>query len=171
MYYYNEDGIFSVETGKSYVGQKAALNRLQKEGAGAVFDETGQLIRAAGGETDVPEAAQDAPETEPADTEDAAEQTGSGTEQTQSAAEPTGNGTGQPEVPTELGVPYYVATTCDVLRVRSCPDPAAPVVGSIRETVEKRKYRVTKEKDGWGMVYVPQLGCIGWIALAYTKKV
>jgi hypothetical protein len=68
-------------------------------------------------------------------------------------------------------VPYYVATTCDVLRVRSCPDPAAPVVGAIRDTVEKRKYRVTKEKDGWGMVYVPQLGCIGWIALAYTKKV
>jgi hypothetical protein len=148
MYYYNRDGVFNPETGKAYASKKSAVNRLLKEDAGAVFDETGKLIRIA--QTDAPEA-------EPAGTEDAAEQTGSGTE--------------EPEVPEEPGVPYYVVTTCDVLRVRSCPDPAAPVVGSIRETVEKQKYRVAKEKDGWGMVYVPQLNTAGWIALAYTKKV
>jgi hypothetical protein len=169
MYYYNRDGVFNPETGKAYASKKSAVNRLLKEDAGAVFDETGKLIRIA--QTDAPEA-------EPAGTEDAAEQTGSGTEEpetetaeTEDAAEQTGSGTEEPEVPEEPGVPYYVVTTCDVLRVRSCPDPAAPVVGSIRETVEKQKYRVAKEKDGWGMVYVPQLNTAGWIALAYTKKV
>jgi hypothetical protein len=128
-YYYNYDGVFSKVWGKEYVSKKTALNRLKKEGHGAVFDDTGNLIQAAGGETDAPEA------------------------------------------PAELGIPYYVTTTCDALRVRSCPDPTAPVVGFIRNTVEKQKYRVTKEKDGWGMIYVPQLNSIGWIALAYTKKV
>jgi hypothetical protein len=156
------------------VGQKAALNRLQKEGTGAVFDETGQLIRAAGGETDAPEAVQDAPETEPAGAEDAAEQTGSGTEQTESAAEPAENRTEQPEVPAEPDtpdLPYYVVTTCDELMMRSRPFPGAPVVGIICDAVEKRKYLVTSIKDGWGSVYVPRLGKTGWIALAYTKKV
>jgi N-acetylmuramoyl-L-alanine amidase CwlA len=64
-------------------------------------------------------------------------------------------------------VPYRVQTTCDALNIRSGAGAGYPVVGSIQETVGRKKaYTIVEEKNGWGKL---KSGA-GWISLAYTKK-
>lgn len=59
-YYYNKDGKFQPESSMEYKTQKGAVDRMNKEGEGAVFDETGQLLISLVDEKDVPEGALDA---------------------------------------------------------------------------------------------------------------
>lgn len=58
-YYWNRDGIFQPESSMEYKTQKGAIDRMNKEGEGAVFDETGQLLISLVDEKDVPEGALD----------------------------------------------------------------------------------------------------------------
>lgn len=58
-YYYNKNGEFQPESSVEYKTQKGAVDRMNKEGEGAVFDETGQLIISLVDENDVPEGALD----------------------------------------------------------------------------------------------------------------
>ena len=44
VYYYNRDGKFQKESGREYKTEKGAVERMMKEGVGAVFDETGKLV-------------------------------------------------------------------------------------------------------------------------------
>ena len=44
LYYYNRDGRFQKESSKEYKTEKGAVDKLEKEGVGAVFDETGKLV-------------------------------------------------------------------------------------------------------------------------------
>lgn len=56
-YYYNKDGKFQPESSMEYKTHKGAVDRMNKEGEGAVFDETGQLIISLVDGKDVPEGA------------------------------------------------------------------------------------------------------------------
>ena len=58
-YYYNKDGKFQPESSMEYKTQKGAVDRMNKEGEGAVYDETGQLLISLVDENDVPEGALD----------------------------------------------------------------------------------------------------------------
>lgn len=58
-YYYNKDSKFQPESSVEYKTQKGAVDRMNKEGEGAVFDETGQLLISLVDEKDVPEGALD----------------------------------------------------------------------------------------------------------------
>lgn len=57
LYYYNVDGKFQKESSKEYKTEKGAMDKLKKEGQGAVFDETGKMILSLVDEKDVPEGA------------------------------------------------------------------------------------------------------------------
>lgn len=58
-YYYNKNGKFQPESSMEYKTKKGAVDRMNKEGEGAVFDETGQLLISLVDEKDVPEGALD----------------------------------------------------------------------------------------------------------------
>lgn len=45
LFYYNRDGRFQKESSKEYKTEKGAIDKLLKEGKGAVYDETGKLIQ------------------------------------------------------------------------------------------------------------------------------
>lgn len=59
LYYYNRDGRFQKESSKEYKTEKGAMDKLQKEGRGAVFDETGKMLISLVDEKEVPEGALD----------------------------------------------------------------------------------------------------------------
>ena len=59
LYYYNRDGKFQKESSKEYKTEKGAVEKLQKEGEGAVFDETGQMVLSLADKGEVPEGALD----------------------------------------------------------------------------------------------------------------
>lgn len=197
LYYYNRDGIFQKESSKEYKTQKGAVDRLTKEGEGAVYDETGKLIISL---TDkVPEDALNTNEdgSVPAynenneqigtvDAETVAEATG----ESVSNAEPSEGETDKQEqteepwdgfnettdggiIPREreeqTGTPSFdVETTCDSLRIRAGAGKDYRIVGYIREKAgNKKKHTIEKEKNGWGRLANGE----GWIELAYTKTV
>lgn len=59
---------------------------------------------------------------------------------------------------------YMVQVTVDVLNVRSEPNTNSKIVTTIKD---KGKYTIVEEKNGWGKL----LSGVGWISLAYTKKI
>lgn len=195
LYYYNRDGKFQKEASKEYKTEKGAVEKLQKEGQGAVFDETGQLVLSLVDKEDVPEGALDTNEdgSVPAYNADN-EQIGMADAET--AAEATGesvNGAGasedsadsqeqpdrqpdeeqhEPEEPERTEcldrAPFDVQTTCDSLRIRAGAGKDYQIVGYIREKAgNKENHPIVEEKDGWGKLASGE----GWIELAFTKKV
>ncbi len=57
LYYYNVDGKFQKESSKEYKTEKGAIDKLTKEGKGAVYDEEGTLIMSIADSQEVPEGA------------------------------------------------------------------------------------------------------------------
>lgn len=174
LYYYNSDGKFQKESGREYKTEKGAVEKLQKEGEGAVFDETGQMVLSL---ADKGEASEGAPDTNEdgsvpafneeneqagmADVETAADETG----ESVSCAEASERGADNQERPD--GVPFKVQTTCDSLRIRAGAGKDYRTVGHIREkNGNKENHAIVEEKDGWGKLE----GGKGWIELAFTKK-
>lgn len=197
LYYYNVDGKFQKESSKEYKTEKGAVDKLTREGKGAVYDEEGTLIMSIADSQEVPEGAL---ETNPdgsvpafdengqmvgtVDAETVEKLTGSAPESdaepegvpgSEGESEPQGDEEQEESEPEKDALPYFVRTTCDNLKVRNKPNPNASVIGYIQETEpEKRDYEVTEEKDGWGKVSADNLDSSykrGWIMLAYTKKV
>lgn len=194
LYYYNRDGKFQKESSKEYKTEKGAVEKLQKEGGGAVFDETGQMLLSLADKGEVPEGALDTNEDGSvpayneeneqagmADAETVAEATGesvSDAEASEDAAESQGQPDGEPEgerhgpeEPERAEHPdrtFDVQTTCDSLRIRAGAGKDYRIAGYIREKAgNKDNHTITKEKDGWGKLASGE----GWIELAFTKKV
>lgn len=190
LYYYNRDGKFQKESGKEYKTEKGAVEKLQKEGQGAVFDETGQLVLSLVDKEDVPEGALDTNEdgSVPAYNEDNeqigladAEAVAEATGESVSDAEATEGVTDSQEKPDEdqheqeeperaeqPDRAFDVQTTCDSLRIRAGAGKDYRIVGYIREKAgNKENHPIVKEKDGWGKLASGE----GWIELAFTKKV
>ncbi len=190
LYYYNRDGKFQKESSKEYKTEKGAVEKLQKEGEGAVFDETGQMVLSLADKGEVPEGALDTNEDGSvpayneeneqvgmADAETVAEATGesvSDAEASEDAAESQGELEGErhepeePERTEQPGRAFDVQTTCDSLRIRAGAGKDYRIVGYIREKAgNKDNHTITKEKDGWGKLASGE----GWIELAFTKKV
>lgn len=190
LYYYNRDGKFQKESSKEYKTEKGAVEKLQKEGEGAVFDETGQMVLSLADKGEVPEGALDTNEDGSvpayndeneqvgmADAETVAEATGesvSDAEASEDAAESQGELEGErhePEEPERAEHPgrtFDVQTTCDSLRIRAGAGKDYRIAGYIREKAgNKDNHTITKEKDGWGKLASGE----GWIELAFTKKV
>lgn len=174
LYYYNRDGKFQKESGKEYKTEKGAVEKLQKEGEGAVFDETGQLVLSLVDKEDVPEGALDTNEdgsvpayneeneqVEMVDAETVAEATG----ESASGAEASEDSADSQEQPDRT---FDVQTTCDSLRIRAGAGKDYRIAGYIREKAgNKENHAIVKEKDGWGKLASGE----GWIELAFTKKV
>lgn len=57
LYYYNVNGKFQKESSKEYKTEKGAIDKLTKEGKGAVYDEEGTLIMSIADSQEVPEGA------------------------------------------------------------------------------------------------------------------
>ena len=190
LYYYNRDGKFQKESSKEYKTEKCAVEKLQKEGEGAVFDETGQMVLSLADKGEVPEGALDTNEDGSvpayndeneqvgmADAGTVAEATGesvSDAEASEDAAESQGELEGErhePEEPERTEHPgrtFDVQTTCDSLRIRAGAGKDYRIAGYIREKAgNKDNHTITKEKDGWGKLASGE----GWIELAFTKKV
>lgn len=194
LYYYSRDGKFQKGSGKEYKTEKGAVEKLQKEGKGAVFDETGQLVLSLVDKEDVPKGALDTNEdgSVPAyneeneqvgmvDAETVAEATGesaSGAEASEDSADSQEQPDGEPdeehhepEEPERVEQPdrtFDVRTTCDSLRIRAGAGKDYRIVGYIREKAgNKENHAIMKEKDGWGKLASGE----GWIELAFTKRV
>lgn len=184
LYYYNRDGKFQKESSKEYRTEKGAFDRLKKEGAGAVFDETGkQLTPLVDGEDitegaletnpdcSVPTSNEDNEQVGTVDAEANAEAEGKPDEREQLEREPDVQG--QPERETDKAeqtdrMPFDIHTTCDSLRIRSGAGKDYRIVGYIREKAgNKKKHAIVEEKNGWGKLASGE----GWIELAFTKKV
>ncbi len=190
LYYYNRDGKFQKESSKEYKTEKGAVEKLQKEGEGAVFDETGQMVLSLADKGEVPEGALDTNEDGSvpaynegneqvgmAEAETVAEATGesvSDAEASEGAAdsqEQPDEEHLEPEEPERAEQPdrtFDVQTTCDSLRIRAGAGKAYRIVGYIREKAgNKENHAIVKEKDGWGKLASGE----GWIELAFAKKV
>ena len=190
LYYYNRDGKFQKESGKEYKTEKGAVEKLQKEGQGAVFDETGQMVLSLVDKEDVPEGALDTNEDGSvpaynedneqigvADAEAVAEATGEsvsdaeateGVTDSQEKPDEEQHGQEEPERAEQPDRTFDVRTTCDSLRIRAGAGKDYRIVGYIREKAgNKENHTITKEKDGWGKLASGE----GWIELAFTKKV
>lgn len=190
LYYYNRDGKFQKETSKEYKTEKGAVDKLQKEGEGAVFDETGKMLVSLVDEKEVPEGALDTNEDGSvpaynedneqvgvADAEAVAEATGesvSDAETTEGVADSLEkldeeqHGQEEPERAEQPDRAFDVRTTCDSLRIRAGAGKDYRIVGYIREKAgNKESHAIVKEKDGWGKLASGE----GWIELAFTKKV
>ena len=167
--------------------EKGAVEKLQKEGEGAVFDETGQMVLSLVDKGEVLEGALDTNEDGSvpayneeneqvgmADAETVAEATGesvSDSEASECAAESQEQQNKEPEEPeiaSHPGRTFDVQITCDSLRIRAGAGKDYRIVGYIREKAgNKDNHTITKEKDGWGKLASGE----GWIELAFTKKV
>lgn len=190
LYYYNRDGKFQKESGKEYKTEKGAVEKLQKEGQGAVFDETGQMVLSLVDKEDVPEGALDTNEDGSvpaynedneqigvADAEAVAEATGEsvsdaeaaeGVTDSQEKPDEEQHGQEEPERAEQPDRVFDVRTTCDSLRIRAGAGKDYRIVGYIREKAgNKENHAIVKEKDGWGKLASGE----GWIELAFTKKV
>jgi len=190
LYYYNRDGKFQKESGKEYKTKKGAVEKLQKEGQVAVFDETGQMVLSLVDKEAVPQGALDTNEdgSVPAYNEDNeqigvadAEAVAEATGESVSDAEATGgvtdsqekpdeeqHGQEEPERAEQPDRTFDVRTTCDSLRIRAGAGKDYRIVGYIREKAgNKENHAIVKEKDGWGKLASGK----GWIELAFTKKV
>lgn len=194
LYYYNMDGKFQKESSKEYKTEKGAVEKLQKEGKGAVFDETGNMVLSLADKGDVPEGALDTNEDGSvpayneeneqigrADDETVIEATGesvSDAKASESAADSQeqldGETDGEHHGPEELeraeqqDRTFNVRTTCDSLRIRAGAGKDYQIVGYIRERAgNKENHAIMREKDGWGKLASGE----GWIELAFTKKV
>lgn len=194
IFYYSQDGNFDTKTNREYKTEKGAAERMQKEGQGTVFDETGQMVLSLADKGEVPEEALDTNEDGSvpayneeneqvgmADAETVAEATGesvSDAEASEDAAESQGQPDGEPgeerhepEEPERAEQPdrtFNVQTTCDSLRIRAGAGKDYRIVGYIREKAgNKEIHAITKEKNGWGKLASGE----GWIELAFTKKV
>lgn len=195
LYYYNRDGKFQKESGKEYKTEKGAVEKLQKEGEGAVFDETGQMVLSLADKGEVPEGALDTNEDGSvpayneeneqvgmADAETVAEATGesvSDSEAFEGAAESQEQQDGEPdeerhepeeperaEQPDRM--PFSIQTTCDSLRIRAGAGKSYHIMGYLREKAgNKKNHTIVEEKDGWGKLADGE----GWIELAFTRKV
>lgn len=190
LYYYNRDGKFQKESGKEYKTEKGAVEKLQKEGQGAVFDETGQMVLSLVDKEDVPEGALDTNEDGSvpaynedneqigvADAEAVAEAIGEsvsdaeateGVTDSQEKPDEEQHGQEEPERAEQPDRTFDVRTTCDSLRIRAGAGKDYRIVGYIREKAgNKENHAIVKEKDGWGKLASGE----GWIELAFTKKV
>lgn len=190
LYYYNRDGKFQKESGKEYKTEKGAVEKLQKEEQGAVFDETGQMVLSLVDKEDVPEGALDTNEDGSvpaynedneqigvADAEAVAEATGEsvsdaeateGVTDSQEKPDEEQHGQEEPERAEQPDRTFDVRTTCDSLRIRAGAGKDYRIVGYIREKAgNKENHAIVKEKDGWGKLASGE----GWIELAFTKKV
>lgn len=194
LYYYNMDGKFQKESSKEYKTEKGAVEKLQKEGKGAVFDETGNMVLSLADKGDVPEGALDTNEDGSvpayneeneqigrADDETVIEATGesvSDAKASESAADSQEQLDGEtdgehhepeePERAEQQDRTFNVRTTCDSLRIRAGAGKDYQIVGYIRERAgNKENHAIMREKDGWGKLASGE----GWIELAFTKKV
>ena len=190
LYYYNRDGKFQKESSKEYKTEKGAVEKLQKEGEGAVFDETGQMVLSLADKGEVPEGALDTNEDGSvpayndeneqvgmADAEAVAEATGEsvsdaeateGVTDSQEKPDEEQHGQEEPERAEQPDRTFDVRTTCDSLRIRAGAGKDYRIVGYIREKAgNKENHAIVKEKDGWGKLASGE----GWIELAFTKKV
>lgn len=190
-YYYNADGRFRKESSREYKTEKGAVEKLQKEGRGAVFDETGQTVLSLADKGEVPEGALDTNEDGSvpayneeneqvgmADSETVAEATGesvSDTEMSEGAAyrqeqpEEEQHGPEEPERAEQPDrMPFSIQTTCDSLRIRAGAGKSYHIMGYLREKAgNKKNHTIVEEKDGWGKLADGE----GWIELAFTRKV
>lgn len=198
LYYYNRDGKFQKESSKEYKTEKGALEKLKKEGDGAVFDETGKMVLSLVDTEDVPEGALDTNKdgSVPAfnenneqvgtvdaeivavavgesegETEGHEQPEGEPEEHEQSEGEPEENE--QPEGETEEseqtgGMAFEIQTTCDSLRIRSGAGKLYRVTGCIKEKAGNKTNHVIVEEKHG---WGRLQDGTGWIALAFTKRV
>ncbi len=184
LYYYNKEGKFQKESSREYKTEKGAVDRMHMEGQGAVFDETGKMVKSFVGQGAVPEGALDT-NTDGSimvfnendgligtvNVESAAESAGEAGEEPDGQRQPEGKMAGQEQSgkPGRIErAPFDVQTTCDSLRIRSGAGKNYRIVGYIREkNGSKKNHTIVEEKNGWG-----RLGDVGgWIELAFAKKV
>lgn len=176
LYYYNRDGRFQKESSKEYKTEKGAVEYLNKEGQGAVFDETGKMIISLVEDGEVPERALDTnadgsipvfnEDNEQVGTVDA-ETVAKATEKFWAESEEQLEGETQEHKQTDR-THFDVQTTCDSLRIRSGAGKDYRIVGYIKEKVgNKKNHTIVKEKNGWGKLASGE----GWIELAFSKKV
>ena len=185
LYYYSKDGKFDTEMNREYKTEKGAVEKLQKEGEGAVFDETGNMVISLADKEDIPEGALDTNEDGSvpayneddqqigmADAETVAQATGESANDAEASvgdADRKEQLEGEPEETEQKDkTPFDVQTTCDSLRIRAGAGKDYRIVGYIRETAgNKENHAIVEEKDGWGKLESGE----GWIELAFTKKV
>lgn len=180
LFYYNRDGKFQKESSKEYKSEKGAVDRLNKEGVGAVFDETGKLILSLVDTKDIPEGALDtAPDgSVKAYDEDGnvvgsvdaatVEEVSGPAEEPQPVEEPQPAEEPQPEQEQERTI-FNVHTTCDSLNIRALPDMDSAVIGIINEKeADKKEHPVSKVENGWGKLNEAPGG---YIQLAYARVV
>ncbi len=198
LYYYNPEGRFQKESSREYKTEKGAVERLDKEGRGAVFDETGKMIISLVDKKEVPEGALDtnADGSVPAFNEDneqvgtvdadtvakATGESGEDSEEQEKQAEDLSGQEqpeGEPEEQKQLEgkmeeleqagrVPFDVQTTCDSLRIRSGSGKDCRIVGYIREKTGNKMNHTIVEEKNG---FGRLENGEGWIELAFTKKV
>ena len=167
LYYYNRDGRFQKESSKEYKTEKGAVDKLEKEGVGAVFDETGKLVTELKKE---PEGTDNGQEPEGADNGQEPEGADNGQEPegADNGQEPEGTDNGQEPEGADDEQEFDVYTTCDSLKIRSGAGQHYKKVGAIIENAaDKKPHTIVEVKNGWGKL---KSGA-GWISLAFTKKV
>lgn len=165
MYYYNRDGVFQKESSREYKSKKGAVDKLTKEGVGAVFDENGQLIMSLVNKVgSVPELKQ----TGTVDAETVAILTGESGQSLEDESSEN-NIVGKSLQDDEEIILFNIHTTCDVLNVRVLPDAKSSIVREIKEkNPNKKEHPICKVEHGWGKLKEdPE----GWIQLAFARVV
>ena len=156
LYYYNRDGKFQKESSKEYKTEKGAREKLESEGIGAVYDETGNLIMTL--EDHVENSSDEVPGTDEVPEADAAPETDA--QQEEEDIQDAG---------TEEQTIFSIHTTCDVLNVRALPDSKSAVIGSISEKEpDKKEHPISKVENGWGKLNEAPGG---YIQLAFARVV
>lgn len=163
LYYYNRDGKFQKESSREYKTEKGAVEKLQKEGQGAVFDETGQLVLSLNERIRVADAETVAESQDQSDGEQHEPEplTFDGMEELVESHEMK-----KAEQAGETS--FAIQTACDVLRIRAGAGKDHRIVGYIREKDGSKKIHViVEEKNGWGKLSSGE----GWIDLAFVQKI
>ncbi len=153
LYYYNRDGKFQKESSKEYKTEKGAREKLESEGVGAVYDDTGKMIATM---EDNVENSDDEVHEDP-ELDAVTEKNGE--------AEEDGVQDGGAE---EQNI-FYIRTTCDALNIRALPDAKSAVIGIISEKeADKKEHPISKVENGWGKLNEAPGG---YIQLAFARVV
>ena len=160
-YYYSNKAEFEKESCVEYKSKKGAIEKLNKENAGAVFDENGNLITSKAdtkSEEQLQEELKEQPQEEPEEQP-----------QEESEEQPQEEAKEQPhEELEEQSQEFDVQTICDVLIIRAGAGKEFKNIGYIMEnSSNKTNHTIVEVVNGWGRLKNEA----GWVSLALTKRV
>lgn len=146
VYYVGIDSVLNSETAKMYKTEKGAVAAAEKDSRLTVWDESGRVVRPAGGGASA-----------------GAEDAGAGQRRD---AEPD-PADGAEEERKEAGVLFFVKTLPDRLNIRLQPKPFGTIIGVIDEKESKKKeHGICDVHDGYGKLSDwPN----GWVQLSLTR--